>query len=809
MKEPPGPAAMPTAEVLALIDTLHATDLRLEELTDGQVDTVANRLGAPFLLGRAQDHLRLSEAAKQSAILNALPAHIALLDAEGKILAVNEAWRRFASANGWVGADFAVGLSYLQVCDAAHGAWCDEAQPVAAGIRAVLDGRARSYALEYPCHSPQQQRWFQMTVTPLFEHHPNGVVVMHIDITARKAAEERVAYLNRVYATLSGINSLIVRVRDRGTLFDEACRLAVGAGGFRMALIALADERSGKTVLAASAGVDEAFSRALQDYFASIESGRLGNTLLERVITQKKAMVVNDLQGNDDVVFRQQYVDVGVCSMVILPLVVTGQAVGTLVLYARERDFFREEELTLLTELASDVSFAMDHIEKQERIDYLAFYDVLTGLANQRLFLERLGQYARSAVAAGHGLAVFLIDLERFKNINDHLGTAAGDELLRQVAQWLIRNAGDASVFARLGADHFAAVMPVIRPNGDMVRYLESKLEAFQEHPFGLGDSVLRIGIKVGVAMLPGDGTDADTLFRNAEAALKQAKAHGDRYLFHNPQMTASVAGRLELENRLRLALERGEFVLHYQPKVHLASGDMTSAEALIRWNDPHTGLLVPPGQFIPVLEETGLIHAVGRWALRQAVADYLRWCAAGLAVVRIAVNVSPLQLRDRGFIAEVQRAIGGDPRAPAGLELEITESLIMEDVKHSISSLHALRAMGLTVAIDDFGTGFSSLSYLSKFPVDSLKIDRSFVLDMTESPQGLALVSTIINLAHALHIKVVAEGVDSDDQLRLLRVLGCDEMQGYLFSPALPSAVFEARYLGGLPLLQADAGPP
>lgn len=232
MKEPPDPAAMPTAEVLALIDTLHATDLRLEELTDGQVDTVANRLGAPFLLGRAQDHLRLSEAAKQSAILNALPAHIALLDAEGKILAVNEAWRRFAGANGWVGTDFAVGLSYLQVCDAAHGAWCDEAQPVAAGIRAVLDGRARSYALEYPCHSPQQQRWFQMTVTPLFEHHPNGVVVMHIDITARKAAEERVAYLNRVYATLSGINSLIVRVRDRGTLFDEACRLAVGAGGF-------------------------------------------------------------------------------------------------------------------------------------------------------------------------------------------------------------------------------------------------------------------------------------------------------------------------------------------------------------------------------------------------------------------------------------------------------------------------------------------------------------------------------------------------------------------------------------------------
>lgn len=711
MNKTPGSAEMPSPEVLALIDTLHTTGLRLEELTDGQVDTVANSDGAPFLLRGAQDHLRLSEAAKQSAILNALPAHIALLDAQGEILTVNEAWRRFATANGLVGADGAVGINYLKVCDTAHGVSCDEALPVAAGIRAVLGGAAHSYALEYPCHSPSQQRWFQMTVTPLFENHPNGAVVMHIDITARKAAEERVAYLNRVYATLSGINSVIVRVRDRGSLFDEACRLAVGAGGFRMALITLADECTGKIVLAASAGVDEAFSNALRHYLASIESGHFGNTLLERVITQKKAMVVNDLQGNTEVAFRQQYIDAGVCSLVILPLVVEGRAVGSLVLYAHERDFFRDEELTLLTELASDVSFAMDHIEKQERIDYLAFYDVLTGLANQRLFLERLGQYARSAVTAGHGLAVFLMDMERFKNINDHLGTAAGDELLRQVAQWLIRSAGDASVFARLGADHFAAVMPVVRQSGDMVQYLESKLEAFQEHPFGLGDSVLRIGVKVGVAMLPGDGTDADTLFRHAEAALKQAKAHGDRYLFYTPQMTESVAGRLKLENQLRLALERGEFVLHYQPKVNLASGKMTSAEALIRWNDPHTGLLVPPGQFIPVLEETGLIHAVGRWALRQAVADYLRWCAAGLAVVRIAVNVSPLQLRDRGFIAEVQRAIGGDPRAPAGLELEITESLIMEDVKHSITSLHALRAMGLTVAIDDFGTGFSSLT--------------------------------------------------------------------------------------------------
>ncbi|HMF76800.1 MAG TPA: EAL domain-containing protein, partial [Bryobacteraceae bacterium] len=278
----------------------------------------------------------------------------------------------------------------------------------------------------------------------------------------------------------------------------------------------------------------------------------------------------------------------------------------------------------------------------------------------------------------------------------------------------------------------------------------------------------------------------------------------GERYLFYTQTMNERVAEKLSLENQLRQALDKGEFVLHYQPKVNLASGKLTSAEALIRWNDPRTGL-VPPFQFIPILEETGLIHEVGRWALRKAIEEYLRWRAAGLAAVRIAVNVSPLQLRNRGFIAEIEQAIGIDAHAAAGLELEITESLIMEDVKHSIASLQAIRAMGVTIAIDDFGTGFSSLSYLSKLPLDTLKIDRSFVINMTAGPQGLALVSTIISLAHALKLKVVAEGVETEEQSRLLRLLNCDEIQGFLFSKPVPVEIFETKFL--IPL--ENAGPP
>jgi EAL domain-containing protein (putative c-di-GMP-specific phosphodiesterase class I) len=225
---------------------------------------------------------------------------------------------------------------------------------------------------------------------------------------------------------------------------------------------------------------------------------------------------------------------------------------------------------------------------------------------------------------------------------------------------------------------------------------------------------------------------------------------------------------------------------------VNLVSGKVTGAEALIRWNDPRTGLVLP-GQFIPILEETGLIQDVGRWALKKAIEDHLRWRSAGLSAVRIAVNVSSLQLRNRGFIAELKQAIGIDQHAAAGLELEITESLIMADIKLSIASLQAIRALGVTMAIDDFGTGFSSLSYLAKLPVDTLKIDRSFVTDMTAGPQGLALVSTIINLAHSLNLKVVAEGVEAEEQSRLLRLLNCDEMQGYLFSRPVPAAAMAA----------------
>jgi diguanylate cyclase (GGDEF)-like protein len=619
----------------------------------------------------------------------------------------------------------------------------------------------------------------------------------------RWGAEDKFKRLNRLYATISGINALGLRVRNRGDLYNNSCRVAVEHGEFLMAWIGIVQGPEATLVPMAWAGVDDATMGTMKRVFSSNGPALHGKVLVERALSEKAPMVWKDVKSDESLVLGKLPVQSAVRSIAILPLMVADKAIGVLVLYTDKSEFFDADGMLLLTELAGNVALAMDHIEKQERLDHLAYYDALTGLANRSLFLDRVTQYMRSAATDGHKLAMFLIDIERFKKFNDTLGRPAGDGLLLQVADWMKRNVGNAHSLARVGADQFAVVLPEVTYEADVIRVLEKTMVEFMNHAFVLDDVVYRIAAKVGVVLFPDDGTDADTLFNNAEAALKKAKVSGDRYLFYAQKMNETVAGSLGIENRLRQALEHEEFVLHYQPKVNLVSGELTGAEALIRWNDPQNGLQ-PPARFIPILEQTGLIHAVGRWALRKALEDFQRWRSTGLAAVRIAVNVSPLQLRNRSFVAEIEQALSIGEGAGAGLELEITESLIMEDVNHSIVSLLAIRALGVTVAIDDFGTGFSSLSYLSKLPVDTLKIDRSFVVDMVAGTGGLTLVSVIINLAHALKLNVVAEGVATEEQLRQLRLLHCDEMQGFLFGKPVPVEIFEKRYLTRSPGLMA-----
>lgn len=679
------------------------------------------------------------------------------------------------------------------------GSWSEAIHPedrVSVERDSGLGMQAGGYTLEYRIVRPDGEiRWIEAKGFTV--NDPAAKVArtagIAVDITTRKYDEIAIMRLNRINAVLGGINALIVRTRGRDELFKEACRIAVETGGLYMSLIATVDPAGESITPAASMSRNLALQGEIEDILTSPEYAP--KTIVARAIRDKELIVSNDSGSDSRVLFGARCVTHGVRSIAVLPLIVADEAVGALTLFSREAGFFDQAEMKLLNELAGDISFAIDYIGKQDRLRYLAYYDELTGLANRTLLLERMVQHVRSAAAGNHELAVFLIDLERFKNLNDSLGQSAGDELLRQVAEWLTGSVGDASLVARLGADQFAVVLPRVKPDGNVARFLEQTMAALLDHAFQLKGSVFRIAAKVGAARYPQDGTDPDGLVKNAEAALKGAKAGGDRYLFFTPKMTEAVSGKLALENQLRQAIDRQEFVLHYQPKSNLASGEIASAEALIRWNDPGSGL-VPPGRFIPVLEEIGLIYEVGRWALHKAIEDYLRWRKEGLPAVRIAVNVSPLQLRSRDFISDIEQAVAVDEHAAAGLELEITESLIMADVEHSIATLQAIRAMGVTVAIDDFGTGYSSLNYLSKLPVDTLKIDRTFITEMTTSNDGLSLVSTIIELAHSLRLNVVAEGVESEEQRRLLCLLKCDEMQGYLFSRPLPADSFEARFL-------------
>jgi len=614
------------------------------------------------------------------------------------------------------------------------------------------------------------------------------------EVEERRRAEERVARLNRVYAVLSGINSMIVRERDRQNLFEEACRIAVEHGGFTLAWLGLLDAGGQDIAPAARAGLDDGYLDSMQLTARSEAPDRC--LLLAECLQTGIPVVCNHVAADARMArWRDAALARGFHSLVVLPLHQAQQMVGVLLLYAPERGFFDSSEMTLLAEVAGDISFALDHIEKSERLDYLAYYDDITGLANRMLFLERLAERLRTAEREQHKLAVCIFDVERFKTINDTVGKPVGDALLRQIAARMADDVGDTGRLARMGADIFALLLPDVHSDDEAARRLVQALRACFDPPFRVDGHELRLSTKAGLALFPNDALHGEALFAHAEAAWKKAKATGERYLFYTQTMTEAVARNFSLENKLRTALERNEFELHYQPKVNLETRQILGAEALIRWRSPEIGL-VPPMEFIPLMEETGLILEVGAWALRRAVLDQREWERRGLRAPRIAVNVSAMQLRMRDFVDVVIAAVdgGGDRSA---IDLELTESVLMTDVQGNIEKLNALRARGMMIAIDDFGTGHSSLAYLARLPVDTLKIDRSFIIKMLDDPGAMVLVQTILSLANSLKLSVVAEGVDSDDQAAMLQQLKCEQIQGFLVSKPLPMEEM-ARLLAG-----------
>jgi diguanylate cyclase (GGDEF)-like protein/PAS domain S-box-containing protein len=635
-------------------------------------------------------------------------------------------------------------------------------------------------------HAAGGIRWLDSNALPLFDPFGNVVGYRGVarDITRHRLQQERIARLSRIQAVLSGINSTIVRLRERGELLRESCRIAVQQGGFKMAWVGLVEPGAMKATPLAWEGFEQGYLQEMSLTLANREEdpGPVGQAL-----RKKTMVVVNDIQASPQPLFKQQALSHGFRSQIAMPLLVEDQAVGVLVLYAAEAGFFDYEELRLLKDLAGDISFALDYIGKEEKLTYVSYYDTLTGLANRQLFFDRLAQALQSARAERRQLAVMIIDLERFKRINDTLGRSAGDRVLRELASRLQRTSSESATPARIGGDRFAVVVPNLAGT-PMARWIDHWIvEAFAE-PLVIDDIELRATVKVGIAVYPADADTAESLFANAEAALQRAKDAADPYLFYSPEMNARVAQRLHLETRLRKAVTQKEFVLHYQTKVDLATRRIRGLEALIRWNDPEFGL-ISPLDFVPLLEESGLIVDVGRWVFEQALADTQSWRSLGLEVPRVAVNVSEVQLRQPNFVAMVLAALGPAVSHATGIDVEITETMIAQNTGANVQKLLRLREAGLQIFMDDFGTGYSGLSQIAHLPFDALKIDRAFVAGMTISTEHMAIVSAIINLARALRIYVVAEGVETEEQAARLYALGCDEAQGYLFSRPVPAA--------------------
>jgi diguanylate cyclase (GGDEF)-like protein/PAS domain S-box-containing protein len=624
-------------------------------------------------------------------------------------------------------------------------------------------------------------------------------VTLIVDISERKRAEEaarlraeqKVARLTRMDEVRSGINSAIVRIRDRTELYAEVCNIAVTQGGFKLAWVGVVDRSTLDGRPVAWAGAEQGYIDKIR---LTIRTGAPGSDRPAcRAMREKVPVISNDIEADPTMAgVRSDAMGRGYRAVAAVPILLGPDPACVLVLYAEQRGFFDEEEMRLLTSVATDLSFALEHIAKEERINYLAYYDVVTALPNRTLFAERINHSVRSG--AHDRMAVIMLDLERLAIINDTLGRRAGDVLLRQIADRLLSAVGELGEVARVGGDSFAISSSVAKP-GDATRFLEQEILSVLGRPFSVEDEELRLSFKSGIAVFPENGDDAETLIRHAETALTTAKQSGDRFLFYASHMNERVAEVLSLENKLRIAIVDEQFVLHFQPIVDLMTNELIALEALIRWESPELGL-VPPLKFIPLLEETGLILEVGRWVLQEVADQQRRWRTAGYKPPRVAVNISAIQLRQKGFVDEVLKLIVADQENPAEIDLEIAESVIMEDVERNIPKLRIIRNMGVGVAIDDFGSGYSSLSYIAKLPVTALKIDRTFVNDLVTGEDSVMVVSTIISLARSLNFSVTAEGVETKEQRDLLKMLKCHYMQGYIVSRPLAAAQVQPLFI-------------
>ncbi len=601
----------------------------------------------------------------------------------------------------------------------------------------------------------------------------------------------RLQRLTRTYRMLSSMSSAILRLRNRSELLDEVCRIGVHQGGFERVAVSLMDPGTTKLRLRASAGADLGHDSTIDDRLA------------DRAIRSGTPSVLNDLaDGPQSLAQHRTLIVRGYRAIAALPLLVDGTAVGVITFFSGQSHVYDESEVGVLLELTANLGFALQYLDKDEAVHFLSYFDSLTGLAKRPLFCQRLAQVLNADAAARRGVVVF--DVQKLGAINDTLGRYVGDRLIEKIAARLKQKFADPDCLAHFGGGTFALRPRDVGDEADSARSLQNALTKVFLESFDIDGQELRPAIRSGIAFYPRDAGDADVLVQRAEAALKAAREDNEPCMLYEFVTQRPTSRSLALEARLARALDRQEFLLHYQPKVNIESGRVEGLEALLRWQDAEDGL-VPPSLFVPLLERSGAIVDVGEWVLLQAVRDIRDWTLGGLPSVRVAVNVSPLQLRRRDFVDRMVSGMEPALDLASGIDIEITESMLMHDLEASIRKLSQLREAGIGVAIDDFGTGYSSLRLLARLPVDTLKIDRSFIQNITDAPNIMTLVTTVVSLASAFGMRTVAEGVETAEQLQMLRATGCNQAQGFFFARPTPACNVPSVIAG---LLKRADGP-
>ena len=683
----------------------------------------------------------LAEASRQGsaefyqAILDSMSEQIVVLDRAGVIVAVNAAWRRFVAENGCPSANTSIGRSYLEACRPVSGNCLNEATQTGDGILAVLEGRLPSFSLDYPCHSPAAQRWFTMVVTPLgIDTH--GLVITHTDITARRLSEDQLRIAAMAFES------------RRGIVVSDANNVIIGINGAFAALTGYSmAEVLGKTPAMFSSG------RHDQAFYQSMWQALKAEHYWEGAIWNRRK--------NGKI-----YAEWVAISVVILP---DGGVSHYVCAYSN------------ITERSDEAS---------AEIHRLAYYDSLTNLPNRRLLNDRLGQALATATRSGLYGAILFLNLDNFKMVNDTRGHVVGDAQLAEMAQRLSRCVHADDTIARWSGDEFVVMLEGLSACAEEAAI---KAEAVGERvssaiakPFDLIGIESVLTISIGIALFHGT-EPADELLKQAGLALHQAKTVGRNTMrFFDPTMQTAIDERSAMESELIQAIKFGQLRLFYQPQVD-ARHRVTGVEALVRWQHPQRGL-VPPNDFIPLAEETGLILPIGLWVLETACAQIKCWADdSSCSALKIAVNVSARQFRQADFVAQVQVVLEASGANPQRLKLELTESLVLENVEDTIEKMLAIKQLGVGFSMDDFGTGYSSLSYLARLPLDQLKIDQSFVRGLPGTKNNETIARTIVALGRGLSMNVIAEGVETESQRSFLEAHGCHAYQGYLFSRPLP----------------------